>query len=154
MKFTTIFLGLVGMMFMVTACSHYDEGPSLSLYSKGKRVQGTWYFSRVLYNEVDSSQHYMDDRIEFSLEGNGKDRGLFTWLMNPMSSSVDAIKLGSWEFVSDKDSVALVFLPMNQGVFDDTIHWKIRRLAYDEWWMERQLNDTTILTWELWKWVF
>ena len=100
-KVTKLIPGLLGLLVLMSACSHYDEGPNLSLYSKGKRVQGQWYFSRVLYNDADSSESYYDDRIEFSLgEGSEKDWGLFTWIMDPYSPRNEALKLGGRQFIS------------------------------------------------------
>jgi hypothetical protein len=155
-----ILISLVAAFLMITisftSCSQYDEGPGMSLYSKGKRVQGTWYFSRVLYNDIDSTEHYTRGRIEFLLgEGSGKDWGLYTWLVDPYNSSQDPnfVKLGGWKFTADKDSFQMVILATRPQNYD-TLNWSINRLAYDEWWMERQINDTTKLRWELWKWVF
>lgn len=145
---------LLAVVVLSTACSTYDDGPAFSLYSKGKRVQGQWYFSRVLYNEADSSEQYYNDRIEFSLgEGSEKDWGLYTWLMDPYNPDPEHVRLGGWNFNEEKDSLRMIVLASHQELYD-TIHWRIVRLAYDEWWMESQYNDTTVLRWELWKWVF
>lgn len=148
------FFLLIGVVFLFTTCSKYDEGPNLSLYSRGKRVQGTWYFSRVLYNDVDSTEQYIQGRIEFLLgEGSGKDWGLYTWMIKPYSPDPNDMKLGGWKFSPEKDSIQMVVMAKNAADYD-TLKWKIKRLAYDEWWMERQIDEQTTLTWELWKWVF
>lgn len=145
---------LAVLSLMVTACSQYEEGPAVSLYSKGKRVQGTWYFDQVMYNDVDSSEHYYKGRIEFSLgEGAEKDWGLYVWHQDPYNPDPSKMILGGWEFLADKDSIQMIVMHTDPQLWD-TVSWKINRLAYSEWWMERQLNDTTQLTWRLWKWVF
>ena len=142
-------------LFM-TSCSKYDEGPNLSLYSKGKRIQGTWYFSHVTYNDIDSTEAFQQSTMEFLLgEGSDKDWGIFTWNTAAYSQVFDPnrLKLGGWKLIADKDSFEMVIIS-DQVEDYDTIQWKINRLAYDEWWMERHIDDTTRVLWQLWKWVY
>lgn len=142
-------------LFM-TSCSKYDDGPGISLYAKGKRVQGTWYFSNVSYNEADSSEIYLSHSIKFFLgEGADKDWGLFTWNMGASNQAINQAqqRIGGWKFIADKDSFQMIVLSERSEDYD-TLQWKINRLAYDEWWMERHIDDTTLLKWQLWKWVF
>ena len=142
------------LMVFLTACKTYDEGPSLSLYSKGQRVAGNWFFTKVMFNENDSTDSYLAGAMEFLLyDGKGKDRGAYTWnkLYGSQDFNPDNIFFGSWQFFAGKDSIRMILLNKE---FKDTTDWKILRLAYNEWWMERQYDDTTRLRWELWKAIF
>ncbi len=156
MKMRNISIGLLVFGLLFTACAKYDEGPAFSLYSRGKRVEGAWFFSHVAYNEVDSSEHYQNGRIKFYLGEDGENNwGLFTWEKgyDPVLGATPLLQVGSWKFIAEQDSFQMVML--QEKVEDyDTIHWKINRLAYDEWWMERYLDDTTRLEWKFWKWVY
>lgn len=146
--------GLAVLLFL-TACSQYEDGPNMSLYSKGKRVQGTWYFSNVFHGSIDSTETYQRGAVEFLLgEGSGKDWGLFTWNKGVANSIFDPnrMQFGAWKFIADKDSFQMIMVQAHVEDYD-TIEWKINRLAYDEWWMERHVNDTTLVVWRLWKWV-
>ncbi len=151
-----ISLLVVVVGLLLTSCSKYDDGPSFSLYSKGKRVAGTWYFTRVLYNDADSSEAYLDNSIRFYLgdEGSDKEKGYFTWTTGyDQASQQKQISFGGWRFVADMDSMQMIVIGEDVGDFD-TIQWKINRLAYDQWWMERHTNDTTLLLWQLWKVIY
>ncbi|MEA1878634.1 MAG: hypothetical protein U9N86_17465 [Bacteroidota bacterium] len=155
MKLFKVSLGILAIGLFLTSCSKYDEGPGLSLYSKGKRVQGTWYFSRVTYNDIDSTEAYLQRAIEFMLgEGSDKDWGVFTLNSGVYSQVFDPnrLKFGGWKFIADKDSFQMIII--SERVEDyDTTQWKINRLAYDEWWMERHIDDSTRVIWQLWKMV-
>lgn len=156
MKVFRIVMSLMLLGLILNSCSKYEDGPGFSLYSKGKRVNGTWFFSNVRYNEQDSIEEYRNSAIEFLLgDVAGKDSGSFTWNMELYSSTFDPTKLqrGFWNFYSEKDSFQMVIVAFDP-INDDTIKWEIDRLAFDEWWMHRQYDDTTILVWRLWKRVY
>ncbi|MBT3242635.1 MAG: hypothetical protein HN352_05760 [Bacteroidetes bacterium] len=153
MRRKTAFILLV-LTVITVGCKKYEEGPAFSLYSKGQRVAGRWYFDRVAYNDVDSIEVYNTNNIEFILHDSpGKDKGAYTWDRQPGGQAYDPnlVYFGSWQFFADKDSVRWIVL--NKDV-QDTTDWRIIRLAYDQFWLERQYNDSTVLRWNLWKMVF
>lgn len=145
---------ILAVIAFLPGCKKYDEGPLMSLYSKGMRVAGTWYFQRVTYGDRDSTASYTYQRLEF-IFSKKYDGGAFSWNHNLMATSAGSNPLdgGTWEFISDKDSLAMV-LYKNQ--FRDTVsmRWKINRLAYTECWLERDFNDSTKLNWQLVKYVY
>lgn len=153
MKVIRIVLCLMLVGLFLNSCSQYEEGPGFSLYSKGKRVNGTWFFSSVKYNDRDSSELYTQGAIDFVLVGDGKDSGTFNW--NKLAYSFDPSNLqrGEWSFQSEMDSFQMLLVNYDQSAYD-TVTWGIQRLSYDEWWMERQYDDTTVLSWRLWKRVY
>jgi len=154
-KISKFIICLLGVGLLLGACSKYDDGPGFSLYSKAKRVQGRWNFKKVLYNDTDSTDNYNKGRIEFLMDNTSSNEwGLFTWIVSPSDTQSDAvIKLGGWKFSEQKDSLEMIFLADHAEDYD-TIYWQINRLSYTEWWMVRELDDETTISWELWKNVY
>jgi len=147
-----LFVIALALMVVVPGCKKYEEGPLIDLYSKPKRVQGKWYFDKVTINGEDSSSRYRNGMVEFGLYE--KDWGGFVWTFNAYTQqfSETNFKGGVWRFLADKDSFQMKFIdPATQ---DSTFfRWKIKRLAYNEFWLERTDQDVTTY-WELWKFVY
>jgi hypothetical protein len=135
-------------------CKKYDEGPLLSLYSKETRVAGTWYFQNVWYGGKDSTEHYRYQYLDF-LSVKKSNGGAFSWNHNLMATSADEypIEGGTWRFLADKDSIEMV---VYKNTLTDSVvlQWKINRLAYTEFWIERNIKDTILLKWNLVKYVY
>jgi len=152
---------LTSMVFILGSCSKYDDGPYLSLYSKEKRVQGRWYFTRVKYNDVDSTESYRYNpthTLEFYTNPDRKALwNAFTW--NIFDGSSGSVGYGMWRLNDEKDSLLMattIWRYPGEAVSYDTtiINWKINRLAYTEIAIERMYDDTTKITWELYKPVY
>ena len=157
-------LGLILMALLMLAggCSKYDDGPVFSLYSKEKRFQGTWYFTRVLYNDVDSTDSYRIDPIQTISFITNPDRDVswnaYTWNRNVTHSTIRPAQTdyGFWKMTEEKDSLLMVstisvFAGM-EAIADTTEYsWRILRLAYTEMTLERMADDTTRIEWQLWK---
>ena len=146
------YLALAGIILFLGGCKQFDEGPLLSLYSVEKRVAGRWYFDRVIYDGVDSTQNYQYGQIEFIYDTKKK-YGAFSWSHNIMTPiGPENFEGGIWRFIADKDSLEMVFIDLLTA--DTTRHWKwkINRCAYTEFWLERTIRDTVKIEWELWKW--
>ena len=160
MKINFLRAGIVlfAVMMLAGGCSKYDEGPFISLYSKEKRVQGRWYFSVVRYNDIDSTDSYRLDpiqSIDFYLNTEREAVwNAYSW--NKNSGTNGSISYGMWKFNEEMDSLTMVTTMTrysNNTLDQDTTiyYWKINRLAYTEFWMERQEDDTTQVKWKLWK---
>jgi hypothetical protein len=139
---------------ILTGCKKYEDGPLMSLYSKGMRVAGTWYFLNVDYAGKDSTSHYTYQQLNF-IYIKKMDGGAFTWNHNLMATSVDGNPLdgGKWLFYSDRDSFKMV-LYQNQYRDSIVMKWKIRRLAYTDFLLERNIKDTSNLNWQLIKYAY
>lgn len=148
-------LTLLILTTILTGCSKYDEGPLLSLYSKGMRVAGTWYFERVSYGEVDSTANYRMQYLNYILVRKA-DGGAFTWNHNLYAGPNDpnSMEGGTWKFYSDDDSIEMVVFKDFAAQDSVLLKWKINRLAYTEFWLERNLKDGTSLKWQLIKYAY
>jgi hypothetical protein len=151
-KRIVLVLALLGLL--LTGCKKYEDGPLISLYSKGLRVAGTWYFQKVTWGDTDSSSAYHYQKLEF-IFSRKYDGGAFTWNHNVLATSQDDNPLegGQWYFKSDKDTLQMLIL---KNMLKDTVvlNWGIKRLAYNEMWIERTIGDTVNLSWHLVKYVF
>jgi len=146
------YFGIILLSVIILSCSKYDDGPNLSLYSKGARVAGNWYFDRVLFGDADSTDNYRYGMMEILLSPEKpKNWGIFSW--NPdMSKPFDParIQAGQWNFNEEKDSLVFqIFTSKDSTVW----HWRIERLAYTEMWLERSEKDYKV-KWRLWKRIY
>ncbi len=153
MKHKGIFFGFI-VFLLLTGCTKYDEGPVMSLYSKGKRVAGNWYYDRVLINGEDSTEHYRMQRLDF-IYFKEHEGGVFVWYKDISASTPtsDNMKGGKWAFISDKDSLQMDYIDLLSA---DTItsRWKINRLAYTEFWLHKTVKNDVTIEWRLWKMAF
>jgi hypothetical protein len=149
-----IVLALLAMVLLLPGCMKYDDGPLMSLYSKGMRVAGTWYFQNVEYGGKDSTVHYPYQQMNF-IYIKKMDGGAFTWNHNIMATSADPNPLegGEWRFKSNRDSFEMIIYK-NEYKDSVVLKWKIKRLAYTEFWIERNVKDTISLKWNLVKYIY
>jgi len=144
---------LTAAAILLSGCTQFDDGPIMSLYSVERRLEGSWYFDRVVYGGVDSSENYVyQQRIEF-LYSRKHEMGAFNWYHNfNVSTTQDNFERGYLNFSEAKDSLKFTFV--NLRTLDTTriLNWKINRLAYREFWLERTIKDTLKVEWYLWKW--
>ncbi len=149
-----IWIVLLAIVAFLPGCSKYEDGPIMSLYSKGMRVAGTWYFQSVAYGDKDSTAAYTKQRLEF-IYIKDIDGGAFTWNHNLYATSADDNPLegGKWRFFADRDSFEMIIYK-NQFKDSLVLQWKINRLAYTEFWMERTIRDTINYQWMLIKYAY
>lgn len=149
-----IWIILLLIIAVLPGCKKYDDGPVLSLYSKGMRVSGTWYFENVRYDGQDSTKHYPYQQLYFFYDKE-YDGGGFTWNHNVWTQerTDEMFQNGVWRFMADRDSFEMVVY--KNMTRDSTIYrWKINRLAYTEFWLERTIRDTINVQWKLVKYVY
>ena len=143
------------MTALLTGCMKYEDGPFMSLYSKGMRVSGTWYFQNVRWGAHDSTSAYVYQQIQFSWV-KSMDGGVVIWNHNTQATSADDYPLqgGIWRFISNRDSFEMVLYKNLLRTDSLVMKWKIKRLAYTEFWMERNVKDTTTNQWALIKYAY
>lgn len=146
---------LLLIVFFLPGCKKYEDGPIFSLYSKGMRVAGTWYFQSVLYGSKDSTTNYPYQQMDF-IYVKKVDGGVFTWNHNLRATSADENPLegGTWKFFSDRDSFEMVVYKNVLKRDSVIMKWKIDRLAYTEFWMDRTVKDTINIQWHLIKYAY
>ena len=105
------------------SCKKYDEGPALSLKSKKSRVANEWKieYAYDFKDGEDETADYFGETWEFSKDGE--------WLERE-NGSID--KSGTWEFVSDKETLKIV----RTGTGSSTDHYDILKLKEKEMWLK------------------
>jgi hypothetical protein len=96
-------VAIVGSVVM-TSCSKYEEGPSLSLRSKKARLAGEWSVSNVTLNGTDVTSLFLPSGTTYSMtiEKDG------TWTSSYASSGFSSTEAGTWEFVDSKENLKIV----------------------------------------------
>jgi hypothetical protein len=150
-----MWISLLAAAILLPGCMKYDDGPFMSLYSKGMRVAGNWYFESVLYGGKDSTEHYSRQMMNF-VYLKEMDGGAFSWNRNIFATSADDDPMvgGSWKFYADRDSFQMVVYRNLMKKDSVIMNWKIKRLAYTEFWMERYIKDTIKVEWQLIKYAY
>lgn len=115
-------LSILSLIFVLSACKKYEEGPILSLTTKKSRVAGNWKAERVISKTgdvefVQSTEVWKikkDETFEV-LEGNS------------------IIEKGTWDFSQNKDF--LMFTTKDEGTID-VVEYQIIRLKNNELWLK------------------
>ncbi|MEN9999074.1 MAG: hypothetical protein RI922_2064 [Bacteroidota bacterium] len=120
-------------VFVLSACSKYEEGPKFTLLTKKARLSGEWVIESVTYNTTDITSSYealLGANFVLEIE---KDGGYRTEGSNPDT--------GTWELGEDKDDIR--FLSSASGATEET--FRILKLKNKElWWKQTQTNGDII----------
>lgn len=137
-----IILILFAVVLTVTSCSKYDDGPTVSLFSREDRVTNSWVYSKTYRNGLDitlgeqtNSQQYSESTIGFA------DDGRFSFV-DVYRDSLTIRGDGFWEFIEDDEKLQLTY--DDSGLVRIL---KINRLERSFLWLEENLgnNNTLIL---------
>lgn len=136
MKFSApIMLLLCAVLFTLSSCSKYDEGPAFSLRTKTFRATDNWKVERAEKNGVDVTS-------SIRMGVNLKSDGTMTYRDTIATSSGDSIsnRTGVWEFDHDAENLLLVFTDPGGGNVSARI-WYILRLTVGELWVTEQVGE-------------
>jgi hypothetical protein len=125
MRNKRVFLLFIIIIFMVTACKKYDEGPTFSLRSKKARVVGKWITEMWMVNKYEQVSMLDTNRTaEFTEDG------IYRYHeYNPYTHLAKNLE-GNWAFRSEKEQL-LLSLPGNADTSSYQI-WDILRLKNKE----------------------
>lgn len=135
---------LVFLVLMLSSCGKYDDGPWFSIYSKKERATGFWWFEKVMVDGVNLTEDYSQQSLEIYRSG------AVLWTQGYVNNNpYDPILLeGEWRFSNDQDNFVMVFKPY--AAPEIRYDWTIKRLAYDEMWLELP-GDSGKAEWRLLK---
>lgn len=127
MKKTNL-LALIAVCSLVLlgGCKKYEEGPSLSLKSKKARVANEWKVDYAFdyVDNIDVLQDYVGETWTFEKDGEWTERDF---------GVID--KSGTWEFVSDKESLLIKKADAKLDYYD------ILKLKEKEMWLKDQNEE-------------
>jgi len=132
MKKKLLFTFIIALMIGSFSCSTYEDGPTISLNTKSKRLCREWKIQSVMQRtalgETDVTYLQPEDyTIEYK-----KDE---TW--SKLSNAI--VSTGTWEFSDDKVKIRL---KTDGAPNDSPIVYEIHRLKDDELWYYHIVGDT------------
>ena len=139
---TRIILVLFAVVLTATSCSKYEDGPTLSLFSREDRVTNSWIYTTAYRNgliitlgEQTLSQQYDESTIGFA------DDGRFSFV-DVYRDTTTIRGDGYWKFIEDDEKLQLTY--DSTGLIRTL---KINRLERSFLWLEEDLgnNNTLIL---------
>jgi len=125
------------VVFCITDCKKYPEGPRISLRTKKIRIQGVWYTELFLVNGEDSTANYIIPYVNCGCYNIGP-KGYSIYKIGSQGRD------GSWDFSNNKNNI--VFYNNNgQGLpplfVGDKVEWVIQRLTDKQFWLKRNDNN-------------
>lgn len=121
------------------SCTKYEDGPSLSLVSKKKRVANSWRIDQYLLNDVDRTYDYRTivtrENYTFFTGGSWQYTEASTW------SWAKAYDTGHWNLISNKEHLEMIsddpHVPYRE--------FQVLRLTSDEMWLKRTAAPDSIV---------
>lgn len=131
-KSNVITIMIAAIIVLTTACSKYEEGPTLSLASKKGRVANTWELEGYYEDGVDKTSEYREYVVSKSLEIDKEGAYTQTATASPAFGGATTTFTGTWEFINDKEEIKMV--PTYDPTSTDTL--VITRLKQNELWVK------------------
>lgn len=126
---------LIALTFVLSACSKYEDGPSFSLLTKKKRLQGEWVVESATYNDQDATAQFLavaGSNYVLEIEKDGEYR----------TEGSDPDK-GTWELGEDKDDIYF----QSDDTNAEEVSYRILRLTNKEFWVRHTETNGDI--WEI-----
>ena len=129
------YLTLAGVTSIgISSCGKYEDGPGFSLLSKKARVAGDWE-AKSIGSQVMGGNYSINMTFE-------KSGSLFTTSSYSYGGNSGTYSYaGTWDFVSDKEQLAL-------NIDGDVQLFEIKRLKNNEMWLD---DDISALDGDIWK---
>jgi hypothetical protein len=123
MKLNTL---LIVIVFLITSCTKYEDGPLITFRSKTKRLCKTWSYQSIIYTEqgITVTTNLPKYKMTFNKDGLYLQDDGYT---------------GNWKFSGD---VGLEINKRKQN--NDTIEnivWEITRLSNKELWLRKNKEE-------------
>jgi hypothetical protein len=126
-------------LLLLGSCKKYEDGPSVSLYSKKSRVANNWMVDQYFLNGVDRTFDYRTivqrEALEFFKSGSWQYSEVSNW---EWTKSYDT---GRWNLLNSKENLEMISN-------DPSVRYrimKILRLKTDELWLEEQVSPDSLV---------
>lgn len=126
------------VVFALSSCGKYEDGPMFSLLSKKSRVVNTWKLDKKFVNGTEQTltDDDKDDYIEYKNDG--------TVINTNVSGNISTQVSGTWEFDSKKEYLIVTYSTSFGGFTSSTTEkYRILRLKSNEMWLEKTNNNDT-----------
>jgi len=115
------------VLFGLSSCKKYEEGPWISLRTKTARVANNWKLEKATQDGIDITSNYPSAEQEMDKDGG------FKGTSNGIEST------GTWKFDSKKESILIKIDGSN-----DESKFKIIKLKEKELWLDQTVGSQTI----------
>jgi hypothetical protein len=122
---------LLGVLFMLSSCSKYEEGPMISIQSKEARVAGTYTLVQAYKNGLenpDKVEFYENTTYLYNEDGTGEKQY--------KESSIIVTTEFEWEFSDDETKLLVRTKGEDDTDWSDWEESTILRLTSDELWTQ------------------
>jgi hypothetical protein len=126
MKITTITTLALTLVFALSSCNKYEEGPKLSLKSKKARISNEWVIEKATRNGEDVTSSYDEFTLQMMDDGDANLAALYTF----GNFSYEYETQGTWMFTDSKNNLKLDFEDN-----DADQEYQILKLKTDELWL-------------------
>jgi hypothetical protein len=118
------------IIFIITGCKKYDDGPTISFRSKKARVVGKWVTEKWIVDKYELTYILDYDRTaEFTKDG------IYRFHESDPLTLEETNLEGTWDFRSEKEQLILG-LPTGRDNSMNYVLWDIIRLKNKELWLE------------------
>ncbi|HLW29681.1 MAG TPA: glycoside hydrolase family 43 C-terminal domain-containing protein [Brumimicrobium sp.] len=116
-----LFVSILTLVFVLSACNKYEEGPKFSLLTKKARITGTWELEKTVSSN--GTVEYNNDEGDIVINKDGS----YVLTVNGFGVS------GDWKFVKDKEYISVTVTILGNTKVDE---FQILRLKNKELWLK------------------
>ncbi len=116
-----VFLSII--VLLAVSCGKYEDGPSISLKSKTKRLSREWKVEKVVENGIDITENHNQMSPVHTL--------LFMEYGSLKETINSTILAKGWSWGEDKETIIVTYSLLS---VEKTQTWFIRRLTSKEFW--------------------
>ncbi|CAN5269222.1 hypothetical protein BH09BAC5_BH09BAC5_09580 [soil metagenome] len=136
---------LIIFIFTFASCKKYEDGPTISLYSKKHRIVNIWGIEQVFETaqngtKTDKTTAYQNYYYNYYMALTKENDYTVAYFIN---SIVSYEENGTWKFNSTKTNI--LFTNSNSNPSSIGSDWTILKLKKDELWMQTINGNNTIV---------
>jgi hypothetical protein len=134
-KFNQLFFFSLMLLFLVSSCGKYDNGPALSFLTEEKRLCRSWTLEKMEHaNGYSTNEYFFQLKME-------KDKSLQIEHKNSLDEVVTTASTWEWFMVDYGVILNLGYHP--QGLPSGTVIFEIKRLTKKELWIQDRASLIT-----------
>lgn len=118
---TKFFLSILTLVFVLSACKKYEEGPAISILTKKARVTGAWKAEKKISNSGEVDYVFDDEVIRINKDDTYE-----------IHEGNELVVFGTWDFTKDKEYLRFTFTENGSKNIQE---FKIIRLKNKELWL-------------------
>lgn len=145
MKLYHYLLSITIILILFVGCKKYEEGPSMSLRTPEKRIEGWWKVTEFNIDDINYTGLNNDSCVDMIIFG-GDDTD--NYLSITFFYIPDSYLVGSWDLIDKKKKIRLNFISnpdFSKGngpfLYDISSTWDIKRITNEDLWIETNYDN-------------